>query len=113
MKIKPLYENGTLYRYVFFCPGCETEHYFWTNGNGWTFNGDLDNPTVQPSILTKTGPNGMKRCHCWITDGKIRFFDDCDHELKGQTLELRNDSTSWGLWVDEENAKGKEKMNPL
>lgn len=110
MKIKSLYENGVLYRYVFFCPGCETEHFFWTNGNGWQFNGDMDNPSVQPSILTQKGSDGRNgRCHCFITDGKIRFLEDCSHSLKGQTVELRNDHENWGKWIDEENAKGKVK----
>lgn len=79
----------------------------------WTWNGDSDNPTLKPSVLTQSGhfdPSFKSedscwckyykahqdeapvfhcfRCHTWINDGKVQFLDDCSHEFKGQTLEL-------------------------
>ena len=77
--------------YVFDCPGCGYGHPVYTKtnetGNLWEFNGDLDNPTVSPSLLVnKDYPD--KRCHSFIKGGKIQFLNDCFHHLKGQTVEL-------------------------
>lgn len=67
-----------------FCPGCGCAHAF---DERWTFNGDLEKPTFGPSMLVnKSIPE--RRCHSFVTDGKIQFLDDCFHELKGQTVEL-------------------------
>lgn len=76
--------------YLFHCPGCNRTHY--VDKNIWQFNGDVDNPTVSPSILV----NGYEkcinptepRCHSFIKDGKIQFLSDCSHSLAGQTVEL-------------------------
>lgn len=56
----------------------------------WTWNGDVDKPTLKPSVLTSGGKESpeMPRCHTWITDGKVRFLDDCTHKLASQTLDL-------------------------
>ncbi len=51
----------------------------------WSWNGDINNPTIKPSIRTQ---NGVDVCHTWINDGKVQFLDDCTHELAGQTLDL-------------------------
>lgn len=73
------------HKHAFFCPGCGFAHWFKTDGNGWTWNGDRDKPTISPSILTL----GVEpRCHSFVTDGRIRFLDDCTHKLKGRTVEL-------------------------
>ena len=35
------------------------------------------------------GKNKIKKvCHSFVTDGKIRYLNDCTHHLKGQTVEL-------------------------
>ena len=77
-------------RYSFFCPGCKTYHFANTNpkyGGAWTFNGNEEKPTFRPSFLV--GARGeVPRCHSFITDGNIQFLSDCDHELKGKTVEL-------------------------
>lgn len=76
--------------YFFECPGCGCLHSF--KHPPWYFNGDKERPTVTPSILVNGNSACInptaKRCHSFITDGKIRFLDDCEHELKGQTVEL-------------------------
>lgn len=51
----------------------------------WTWNGSTDKPTLKPSVRTK-GHNYL--CHSWINDGKVKFLDDCTHELAGQTVDL-------------------------
>lgn len=88
--------------YVIFCPACGNGHLF---DSRWKFNGDLDNPTFTPSMLVrgtvpitdeeadrimageKIEPKPLV-CHSFVTDGKIRFLDDCTHHLRGQTVEL-------------------------
>lgn len=89
----------------FICPGCKCRHFvndeltdIEARGNGtWTFNGNFDKPTVRASILTRsfrknpdTGKYDIEidRCHSFITDGKIEFFNDCHHLLAGKTVEL-------------------------
>ncbi len=74
--------------FMFFCPGCECGHWFKTDGSGpkWTWNGDFEKPTIKPSILAVISDED--RCHSFVTDGKIRFLNDCTHDMKGQTVEL-------------------------
>jgi len=98
----------------FFCPGCEVTHNFY---DSWVFNGDLERPTVEPSIKVEycryplvdptTGDfargadgeyildehrmlRGAKKmtCHSFIRDGMIRFLADCTHGLAGKTVPL-------------------------
>ncbi len=89
MKVRAVYsgpentiEPNVIVGYCFECPGCKTMHEFTTNpkfrtGGVWTFNGNLDQPSFSPSLLVNK-----------ITDGKIKFYDNCDHDLKNQTVEL-------------------------
>lgn len=86
--------SGTI---VFCCPGCMEQHtcrvadYTDPAGKVWPkvhdFNGSLDHPTIRASVLKQGGASGF-RCHGWVTDGAIQFCDDCDHQLKGQTVDL-------------------------
>lgn len=75
----------------FECPGCKKTHTLPTGGaHGWKFNGNYELPTLSPSILART-PQGDKPaivCHSFVTDGKIKFLDDCTHELRNQTVDL-------------------------
>jgi hypothetical protein len=78
-------DKGVFY---FHCPGCKMLHGL---DSRWTFNGDVNKPTFSPSLLVRYpwGPSQEeKRCHSFITDGFIRFLNDCTHELKGQTVEI-------------------------
>ncbi len=93
-KIKKFKDSDSTYKYIFICPGCNQEHVF--NTTTWTFNQDFDKPTIEPSYLMKGGrpKKGLKHdtelfvCHSFITDGKIKFLEDCTHHLKGQTVDL-------------------------
>lgn len=69
-------------RYLFFCPGCQCGH--WFNETTWQFNGDVDKPTVSPSILVRD----KIICHSFVNNGMIQFLSDCTHELAGQTVEI-------------------------
>ncbi len=81
-------------------------HHVTVDGSrGWTFNGDGDRPTFSPSVLVKgtvpitdeehaaimTGGTIEPKplvCHSFVTNGCIRFLDDCTHALSGQTVDL-------------------------
>ena len=51
----------------------------------WSWNGDIENPTLKPSIRTR---NHKHVCHTFINDGNVNFLSDCTHELAGQTVPL-------------------------
>lgn len=68
-----------------------TEEYQELFKQKWTFNGDLEKPTITPSIHVwhKDGNgNRITKCHSFVTDGKIQYLGDCQHKLVGQTIEL-------------------------
>ena len=71
--------------FEFYCPGCKVGHQF---NSRWQFNGDVEKPTISPSVLLTGGSDPNYRCHSFIKEGKIQFLDDCSHELKGQTVDL-------------------------
>jgi hypothetical protein len=77
-------QSGEHELWIFHCPGCRSYHGF---DNRWSFNGDVERPTFTPSLLINGHGEG-KRCHSFVTDGRIRYLGDCDHELAGQTVEL-------------------------
>jgi hypothetical protein len=110
--------DGEVFRKVgadhfsFWCPGCGETHIICQHdpatGRGWSVSGDLVSPTVTPSILVRGGHYSehfkkgqmtcwcdepefgfkCKRCHSFVEAGRIRFLDDCSHDLAGQTVDL-------------------------
>lgn len=109
MKAHPWKDGAARSGVGFHCPGCDERHQVTTEAhpNCWSYNGDHDSPTLYPSILVR----GVKRsygeggdwngwittaegkpvrtvCHSFVTDGRIRFLDDCTHMLAGQTVDL-------------------------
>ena len=84
-------ETGGRMAFIF-CPGCKANHAFQLdvpqeNGSMWTWNGSVDKPSFQPSMLVwQNEPEA--RCHSFVTDGKIQFLGDCFHDLKNQTIDL-------------------------
>lgn len=74
--------------YTFHCPGCGYSHWFKTDKPEptWQWNGDLEKPTVNPSILV----HGEFRCHLYLRDGMIQFLNDCSHKLAGQTVPMED-----------------------
>ncbi len=75
--------------WIFHCPGCEYGHSIRIKGSGsiWTWNGDADAPTVNPSLLVfQSDPD--RRCHSFIRNGHIQFLQDCHHKLAGKTVPI-------------------------
>lgn len=97
---------GRFYAVSFKCPGCKMDHTLPTQETAsdmatarWHFNGDYERPTFSPSInahgaLNFDEPDERKDwmpdaiCHSFVTDGHIRFLDDCTHSLRGHTVEI-------------------------
>jgi hypothetical protein len=82
--------------YTFWCPGCKTHHSVWTEHEGydhpiWEYNGNVNSPTVHPSILVTHPVGGVNDiCHSFIRDGRIEYLTDCTHELAGKTIILED-----------------------
>lgn len=74
-------QNGIV---LYHCPACGHAH---AMDSRWTFNGDFEKPTLSPSYLAY-GSKTTPRCHCFVTNGQIRYLNDCTHELRGQTVEM-------------------------
>lgn len=108
MKIRKVQAAPENEDYVFFCPACKRGHRFRTKGNPkWKFNGDMEKPTITPSVLVHsikpTTDEEDKRilagekiepipvtCHSFITDGMIAFCGDSTHALAGKTVPLED-----------------------
>lgn len=95
--------------FAFWCPGCEELHVVGTN---WSFDGNLERPTISPSLLVRGGhfvtesftgtcwctynaehpdapsPFKCEQCHTFIKNGEIQFLGDCSHALAGQTVPI-------------------------
>jgi hypothetical protein len=81
-------------RVYFLCPGCRVTHGISTAPGRWAFNGDVERPTISPSVLC-TWPPLPRRCHSFVRDGRIEFLSDCTHALAGQSVELPEYSVFW------------------
>lgn len=97
------------------CPGCSDLHAVnaTPDPNGWTWDGDLERPTISPSILVwphKTlidealdlpalvDPSNVRetpRCHSFVRDGAWEFLSDCTHALAGQHVPMADVTPEW------------------
>lgn len=71
-------------RLTFWCPACKNIH---SVNSTWEFNGDLEKPTIKPSVRVTGGEFGIV-CHSYVTDGEIKYLDDSTHDMAGQTVPL-------------------------
>jgi len=89
--------------FLFVCPGCWQTHQVWTAESGprrprWSFNGDIDSPTISPSLRVRYYSSEQEKdvvCHSFIKDGKIQYLNDCTHELTSQTVEIPDWNEYW------------------
>lgn len=80
------------------CPGCEGMHVITTEGDQppvWQFDGNLDAPTVSPSVMIRRPPNAAQWnvrdehvCHYFLRAGQLQFLDDSSHQFRGKTVPL-------------------------
>lgn len=84
---------------AFVCPGCERSpgkgglHMLPVNSDwktpSWSWDGNLDAPTLSPSILTRrSGPDGTSVCHSFLRAGVFEFLSDCTHPMAGQHVSM-------------------------
>lgn len=93
-KLRSVRDGGLGY----WCQGCDAAHLIYVgqgSGPRWTWDGDADAPTFNPSVLvTYNGRDAgvddapPARCHTFIRNGMVQFLSDCTHALAGQTLPL-------------------------
>lgn len=94
-QIRNIDNHGVHYQALaFVCPGCKesggegvhmlpvntTEH-----SPSWDWDGNIEAPTLSPSILTRTQPyvEGVPQgvCHSFLRNGVFAFLSDCTHSL--------------------------------
>lgn len=97
---------------AFVCPGCIEMsgsnstglHLLPVNTDqtspAWQWDENLENPTLNPSILTGKGSPNI--CHSFLRAGIFEFLSDCTHSLAGQKVELP-DLPDWFIKETEEN----------
>lgn len=71
------------------CPGCKHDHC--VPAERWNFNGDLEKPTLSPSVrhfYMRENGEQVTTCHYHIKDGIIEYCGDCGHFLKNKKVEL-------------------------
>lgn len=101
-------EEGFQYeKLVFVCPGCvaggppgyEGLHMLTINskemGPSWDWDGNLEAPTLSPSILS----NGYCRCHSFLKNGIFEFLADSDHPLSGANVPIP-DLPEWAIKIN-------------
>lgn len=119
--LRTVVDHGLTYTALMFvCPGCASPY---TLGDGtevtpsglhmlpvnsqekspsWGWDGDLDAPTLSPSILTHGGTRGVDErpfvCHSFLRGGVFEFLGDSTHPLAGTSVPL----PPLPVWTDDE-----------
>ena len=98
-------------RIAYWCQGCRSSHAIRVQGTEhplWTWDGNVDAPTFNPSVLVTysgadTGADDAppERCHTFIHAGMVQFLSDCTHAFAGQTVPLPDwpyaEGEYWGV----------------
>jgi Family of unknown function (DUF6527) len=91
-------DKGLSYQALMFvCPGClemnpeaSGIHLLAVNTTektpSWEYSGDVNFPTLQPSILTNNGLGEV--CHSFLIDGVFQFLGDCTHSFANQNVPI-------------------------
>lgn len=96
-KLITVLDHGKVYTALFFvCPGCATLghtglHLLPVNTTNktpsWDWDGNLEAPTISPSILTAKDDDAM-RCHSFLRNGIFEFLGDCAHKFANQKVPM-------------------------
>jgi len=111
-------DHGTRYTCLMFvCPGCALEqtlpdgtpykstglHMLPVNTTAkspsWTWDGNLEAPTLSPSILTGRGSPNI--CHSFLRVGVFEYLGDCTHKYANQQVPIP-DLPDWILHEPDE-----------
>lgn len=93
MVTRTVNDRGRRYanQYVW-CPGCDDLHAFSTRLEDtpadyqpiWGFDGNMEKPTFDPSLLVDYGNDTTRRCHSFLKQGMWEFLSDStNHQLRG------------------------------
>lgn len=94
IRIRTIFEGTAAEKqhYSLYCPGCQEVHQI---DSTWQFDGNLEAPTISPSILKHghwTGTPEDKvwspQCHSFVRNGQWEFLADSEHALAGQTVPM-------------------------
>jgi len=110
------YQGGNYDALAFVCPGClalgggSGLHLLPVNAAGnpstkspaWNWDGNLEAPTLSPSILTSKDDE-ERRCHSFLKAGVFEFLGDCAHPLAGQSVPMA-DLPDWFTRENEEES---------
>lgn len=95
------------------CPACDEFHRVGIDTpHGWTWDGNEDAPTIDPSIRVtavqwkindrfyrpthgKVESGEKTCCHSFVRAGQWQYLDDCTHELAGQTVPMVPIPVDW------------------
>lgn len=101
---------------MFICPGCLVAghgsglHILPVNTDqtspSWHWDGDLEKPSLSPSILTK-GHDGLV-CHSFLKQGIFVFLGDSTHSLSGEAVDIP-DLPEWV--TNEADSQGSENQS--
>lgn len=97
LRTRPREDGG--FSLLYYCPGCKHAHQIQVDaksGPSWTWVGDPERPTFNPSVRvshpgytyvrdgkTITKPE-VTTCHHWVRNGQIEFLADSScHQLRG------------------------------
>lgn len=119
-RLRTINDHGVIYdALMFVCPGCIAGGPDGYNGihllpvnvenlqkPSWTWNGDLEKPTLFPSILTR----GYSRCHSYLEDGVFHFLADSEHPLADQYVSIP-DLPDWAVDLSDTNESTEEEDN--
>lgn len=112
--LRTVNDHGLRYEALMFvCPGCSVDetrstglHMLPVNSKekspSWDFDGNLEAPTLSPSILT--GRNSKNVCHSFLKAGVFRFLNDSTHSLAGQKVPIP-DLPDWVIKEREEDGQ--------
>lgn len=77
------------------CPGCEQMHVICVDdapsfGERWTFDGNVDKPTFNPSVRIRLieGNEVVSCCHYYLESGLLKYCGDTTHGLSERTIPL-------------------------
>lgn len=93
-QLRDINDHGKRYQsLVFVCPACvefgyEGVHMVPVNTDlvqSWEFDGNLEKPTLSPSLLTKYR-EGV--CHSFLKNGQFQYLADCTHSMALLTVDI-------------------------
>lgn len=101
-KLQPIIsseDESTIVGYMFYCPGCKSHHAPYVKphknpmGASWSFNGDIESPTFNPSILTRVEREDKSPfiCHLFVVNGELQYLSDCTHSLAGKNIPMESE----------------------